>query len=69
MKTGIHPEYHQVKVSCITCGTVHETGSTGTDHSVEVCSVCHPFWSGKARVLDSEGRVERFRRRYAGVKS
>lgn len=64
MKTAIHPAYQQVTVTCTSCGTKHSLGSTGGDHNVEVCNVCHPFWSGKARVLDTEGRVERFRRRY-----
>ena len=67
MKKGIHPEYFQTKVTCA-CGESFVTGSTKKDLRVEVCSKCHPFFTGKQKIMDSEGRVERFRKRYASQK-
>lgn len=66
MKADIHPNYHQVKVTC-SCGNTFQTGSTIKKDSlqIEVCSVCHPFYTGKQKVLDTGGRVDKFRRRYA----
>lgn len=64
MKANIHPEYGQIKVSCA-CGNTFETGSTlGKDLTVEICSACHPFYTGKQKVMDTEGRVGRFKSRY-----
>ena len=64
MKAGIHPEYREIKATC-SCGNVIETRSTlGEDLHLEVCSACHPFYTGKQKILDSGGRVERFRRRF-----
>lgn len=64
MKPGIHPEYRRVKITCV-CGNVLETRSTeGKDFTVEICSACHPFYTGKQKLVDSAGRVERFRRKY-----
>jgi len=63
MKKKIHPKYENVTISCA-CGAKYETKSTGGDYSVEICSACHPFFTGKEKLLDSEGRIERFRRRY-----
>ena len=63
MKSGIHPAYKEVVVSCA-CGAEYETRSTKT-YSVDVCSACHPFFTGKAKLLDTEGRVERFRNKYS----
>lgn len=64
MKAEIHPEYSQIKATC-SCGNVIETRSTlGKDIHLEVCSNCHPFYTGKQKILDSGGRVERFRRRF-----
>ena len=62
MKSGIHPENLPVKIACA-CGAVYETTSTRSYH-IDVCSACHPFFTGKARLLDTEGRVERFRNKY-----
>ncbi|MEQ8486610.1 MAG: 50S ribosomal protein L31 [Pseudomonadales bacterium] len=64
MKPGIHPEYGNIKAHC-SCGNVIETRSThqGEMH-LDVCSACHPFYTGKQKILDSGGRVERFRRRF-----
>ncbi|AHF05122.1 50S ribosomal protein L31 [Marichromatium gracile] len=66
MKEGIHPEYAEVKVVC-SCGNEFATRSTlGNDvMQVEVCSACHPFYTGKQKVIDTGGRVDKFRRRYA----
>jgi len=64
MKKGIHPEYRNVKVTCV-CGNVIETRSVeGRDFTIEICSNCHPFYTGKQKLVDSAGRVERFRRKY-----
>ena len=62
MKAGIHPEYVLAKVTC-SCGNTFETRSTKPELRVEVCSACHPFYTGKQKLLDSGGRVERFQRR------
>ena len=64
MRKGIHPEYHEVEVSCA-CGNSFKTRSTKTDLKVEICSACHPFFTGKQKLIDSAGRVERFQKRYA----
>ncbi|NOZ00299.1 MAG: 50S ribosomal protein L31 [Deltaproteobacteria bacterium] len=63
MKEGIHPKYKPAKITCA-CGNVIETHSTRGDYSVEICSACHPFFTGKQKIVDSEGRVERFNRKY-----
>lgn len=65
MKTGIHPTYQKVKVHCA-CGNEWETRST-TDQEIrlEICSDCHPFFTGKQKLVDTAGRVERFQRKYA----
>ena len=63
MKKGIHPEYKQTKIVC-GCGNAIETGSTKESMRVEICSKCHPFFSGKQRFVDSAGRIEKFKRRY-----
>jgi large subunit ribosomal protein L31 len=64
MKQGIHPEYKQATVRCA-CGNSFFTRSTRDDIHVEVCSVCHPFFTGKQRLMDTAGRVERFRRKWS----
>jgi len=64
MKQGIHPEYHMVTVRCA-CGNKFEAGSTVKEISVEICSKCHPFFTGKQKLVDSAGKVEKFRRKYA----
>jgi large subunit ribosomal protein L31 len=65
MKEGIHPEYKETTVTCV-CGNVIETRSTKKDIKVEICSQCHPFITGKQKLMDTAGRVERFNQRYAG---
>lgn len=64
MRQGIHPEYKTIKVTC-TCGSTFETGSTLKDDlQIEVCSQCHPFYTGQQKLVDTAGRVEKFRNRY-----
>jgi len=65
MKQGIHPEYVETTITCV-CGNVIHTRSTKKDIKVEICSRCHPFMTGKQKIVDTEGRVERFRKKYAG---
>ena len=63
MKKEIHPEYFDASVSCI-CGNTYTVGATHNEIKVEICSKCHPFYTGEQRIVDTEGRVERMRRRY-----
>ncbi len=63
MRPKIHPEYHEVNVVCA-CGNTFTTRSTKKDLRVEICSACHPFFTGKQKLVDSAGRVERFEKRY-----
>lgn len=63
MKTDIHPKYFMAKVSCV-CGNTFTTGATKPEIKVEICSECHPFYTGQQKIVDSEGRVERFLRKY-----
>ncbi len=63
MKTGIHPEYVEANVHCA-CGNNWKTRATKPELKVEVCSACHPFFTGEQRIVDTAGRVERFKRRY-----
>ncbi len=64
MKPGIHPEYKDVTITC-SCGNVIQTRSTlGRDIHIEVCSACHPFYTGKQKIVDTAGRVDKFRRKY-----
>ena len=65
MKKGIHPEYHTVKVRC-GCGNSFKTRSTLSEIHVEICSACHPFYTGKQKFVDTAGRVEKFQKKYAG---
>ncbi len=63
MKEGIHPEYHEVEVHCA-CGNTFTTRSTKAERRLEICNTCHPFSSGKQKLVDTAGRVEKFERRY-----
>jgi large subunit ribosomal protein L31 len=63
MKKGIHPEYSETKITCA-CGNVIETRSTKKNIRIEVCSQCHPFYTGKQKLVDSAGRVERFQKKF-----
>jgi large subunit ribosomal protein L31 len=64
MKKEIHPEYKETSIKCA-CGNEVIVGSTKSDLTVEICSKCHPFYTGKQKLVDSAGRIERFRRKYA----
>ena len=66
MKEGIHPNYVDCTITCA-CGNVIQTRSTKPEIRVEVCSKCHPFYTGKQKLVDTGGRVERFKRRYANL--
>ncbi len=63
MKKDIHPKYGKANVRCA-CGNTFETGSTKQDIHVEICSACHPFYTGKQKLIDSGGRVDRFKKKY-----
>ena len=64
MKPEIHPQYQQVQVHCA-CGETWTTGSTKKELRVEICSKCHPYFTGKQKLVDSAGRIDRFKTRYA----
>ncbi len=64
MKPDIHPEYHKIKATCA-CGNEVELGSVLTEMHVEICSACHPFFTGKQKLIDTAGRIEKFKKKYA----
>ena len=66
MKEGIHPKYHAVTARCV-CGNTIETGSVVEDIRIEICNNCHPFYAGTQKIVDTEGRVDRFKKRYDTV--
>lgn len=68
MKNGIHPDYMSAKVTCA-CGHTFETMATQPEVHTDICSVCHPFYTGKQRLVDTAGRVERFKKMYDKVSS
>ena len=63
MKPGIHPKYHEIEVRCA-CGNTFKTHSTKSDLHLEICNNCHPFFTGRQKLIDTEGRVERFTKRF-----
>ena len=63
MKEGIHPDYSEITVKCL-CGNTFQTRSTKKEISTEICSACHPFYTGKQKLIDTAGRVERYKKRY-----
>jgi large subunit ribosomal protein L31 len=63
MKKDIHPDYSETEIKCA-CGNVLEVGSTKSDIRIEICSKCHPFFTGKQKLIDTAGRIERFRKKY-----
>ena len=63
MKQGIHPKYHEVQVRCA-CGASWKTRSTKPELHLEICSACHPFFTGRQKLIDTEGRVERFNKKF-----
>jgi large subunit ribosomal protein L31 len=64
MKQAIHPEYHEVAATCV-CGNQVFTGSTMKQIKLDICSACHPFFTGTQKIIDTEGRVEKFNKKYA----
>jgi len=68
MKPEIHPEYVETTITCA-CGNVIEVGSTRADIRTETCAKCHPFFTGKQKLLDTAGRIERFRKKYEKAQS
>ena len=68
MKEGIHPAYAAAKITCA-CGSIIETRSTVADIHVEICSACHPFYTGKHKLVDTAGRVERFKRKFGDTRA
>jgi large subunit ribosomal protein L31 len=66
MKEGIHPNYEETTITCV-CGSIIHTRATKKDIKVEICSQCHPFITGKQKLMDTAGRVERFNKKYAGL--
>jgi large subunit ribosomal protein L31 len=64
MKNDIHPEYRKIKASCA-CGNEFELGSVENEINVEICSACHPFFTGKQKLIDTAGRIEKYKKRYA----
>jgi large subunit ribosomal protein L31 len=67
MKENIHPKYHKATATCA-CGETYQIGSTKENIRVDICSACHPLFTGKQKLLDSEGRVKKFEKKYAGAK-
>ena len=65
MKPDIHPKYNKIKAVCA-CGNEIELGSVNTEIHVEICSACHPFFTGKQKLIDTAGRIEKFKKKYAG---
>ena len=66
MKAEIHPEFHAIDVACA-CGASYHVHSTRTELTLDICEACHPFYTGKQKLVDTAGRVERFRRKYANL--
>ncbi len=64
MKAAIHPKYYPEAVAICSCGATYTTGSTKPELRVEICNQCHPFFTGEQRIIDTEGRVERLKRRF-----
>lgn len=65
MKPDIHPKYNKIKAVCA-CGNEIELGSVNKEIHVEICSACHPFFTGKQKLIDTAGRIEKFKKKYAG---
>lgn len=64
MKKGLHPAFNIVKATCVSCGNEFEVGSTASEIRVDTCSNCHPFYTGKQRFTQAQGRIEKFNRKY-----
>jgi len=68
MKKGIHPEYYDTIIKC-SCGNIIHTRSTKKEMHVEICSACHPFFTGKQKIIDTAGRVEKYQKKYGKRKN
>ena len=68
MKPDIHPAYHKITAVCA-CGNEFEFGSVQSEMRVEICSACHPFYTGKQKLVDTAGRIEKFKKKYAGYQA
>ncbi len=68
MQTALHPKYHDIQITCA-CGSSLKSRSTQTDIRLDICSACHPFFTGTQKLIDTEGRVERFQKKYGEVKA
>jgi large subunit ribosomal protein L31 len=66
MKEGIHPQYHETKVTC-GCGNTFTTGSIRKELKVDICNACHPFYTGKLKFVDTAGRIEKFKNKFAAA--
>lgn len=66
MKEKMHPNYYKTTATCA-CGATHEIGSTKENIRVDICSACHPLFTGKQKLMDIEGRVQKFKKKYAGI--
>ena len=66
MKAAIHPKYHEVEISCA-CGAVLKCRSTQAEIRLDICGLCHPFFTGTQKIVDTEGRVDRFKKKYVSV--
>lgn len=64
MREAIHPEYYEISATCV-CGNKIQTGSTMPEIRMDICSACHPFFTGTQKIVDAEGRIEKFKKRYA----
>ena len=69
MKKNTHPKYQKCTVTCVSCGSTFETGSTLSEIKVDTCSNCHPFYTGKQRYVQADGRIDRFNRKYGKKQS
>ncbi len=68
VKKDIHPSYNEVNIQCV-CGNTFSTKSTSNIAKIDICSACHPFYTGKQKILDTEGRIEKFRKKYTRIPS
>jgi len=68
MKQGIHPQYNRVNVTCTTCGNEFESGSVKQEIRIDTCSNCHPFYTGRQKFAQADGRIERFNKKF-GIKT
>lgn len=63
MKANIHPNYKAITITCV-CGASYETRSTSSQDKIDICAACHPFYTGKTKIIDTEGRIEKFKKKF-----